>query len=96
MDLIISLISGAVGGNIAGALMKEKSLGMLWNSVAGIVGGGLGGQILGALGILGGGGAEGAAAGLDIGSLIGNVAGSGVGGGILLFIVGLIKNAMAK
>jgi uncharacterized membrane protein YeaQ/YmgE (transglycosylase-associated protein family) len=41
-SLIIQLISGAVGGNVAGAAMKESSLGTLGNSIAGIVGGGLG------------------------------------------------------
>lgn len=44
VDSLICLASGAVGGNIAGALMKDKSLGTLWNSVVGILGGGLGGQ----------------------------------------------------
>ncbi len=77
---------------MAGALMKNLSLGTLLNSVVGIVGGGLGGQILGALGVLGGGGGS----AMDIGNIIGNVAGSGVGGGVLLAIIGLIKNAMAK
>ena len=62
-QLIISLISGAAGGNIVGKLMKNLDLGPLGNSIAGIVGGGLGSQILG--GLLGGG--AGAAAGLDIG-----------------------------
>ena len=46
ISLIIQLISGAVGGNIAGAAMKESSLGTLGNSIAGIVGGGLGGTLL--------------------------------------------------
>jgi hypothetical protein len=45
-----------------------------------------------------GGGGEGVAAtgagGLDIGSIIGQIASSGVGGGILMVIVGLIKQAM--
>ena len=45
--LIIQLVSGAVGGNVAGALMKKYSLGTLLNSIAGIVGGGIGGQLLG-------------------------------------------------
>ena len=34
--------------------------------------------------------------GMDIGSIIGSVASGGVGGGVLLLIVGLIKNALAK
>lgn len=54
MGLAVQLISGAVGGNIGGALLKQFSLGPVGNSIAGIVGGGIGGQILGAL--MGGGG----------------------------------------
>jgi hypothetical protein len=42
ISLIIQVISGAVGGNVAGAAMKESSLGTLGNSIAGIVGGGVG------------------------------------------------------
>jgi uncharacterized membrane protein YeaQ/YmgE (transglycosylase-associated protein family) len=87
--LLIELLGGAVGGNLAGGLMKKLSLGTLWNSVVGIVGGGLGGQLLSALGVLGG-------EGLDLGSIIGNVVGSGVGGGVLLAIVGAVKNMMKK
>ena len=95
-QLIISLISGAVGGNVAGGLMKNLSLGTLMNSFVGIIGGGLGAQIIGMLG--GGGMADvaGAAGGLDLGSIIGSVAGGGVGGGVLLAIIGAVKNMMAK
>jgi hypothetical protein len=98
IGLIISLISGAVGGNIAGGALKEQSLGTLGNSIAGIVGGGLGGQILSALvGVGGTAAAAGTpAGGFDIGSLIGQVAGGGVGGAILMIIVGFIKQAVAK
>src|SRR6266508_4430300 len=46
ISLIIEAISGAVGGNVAGAAMKENSLGTAGNSIAGIVGGGLGGALL--------------------------------------------------
>lgn len=83
MELIISLLSGAVGGNIAGALLKKFSMGTLWNSVVGILGGGLGAQLLGMLNI-------------DISGIIGNIVGSGVGGGVLMVIIGLIKSAMKK
>ena len=95
LPLIIQLISGAVGGNVAGKLMKESSLGTLGNSVAGIIGGGLGGQVLGMLG-LGGAAAAEASTGLDLSSILGSVAGGGVGGGILMAIIGLVKKAMAK
>ncbi len=92
LGLIIQLISGAVGGNAAGSLMKNADLGPVLNSIVGILGGGLGGQLLSMLGV---GGAE-AAGGLDIASVITQVASGGIGGGVLLAIVGLIKNAMAK
>jgi hypothetical protein len=93
VGLIIQLISGAVGGNIAGAALKQYNLGTLGNSIAGVIGGGVGAQIIGAL--LGGGGTDVAGAGgLDIGSIIGQIASGGVGGGVLMVIVGLIKQAM--
>ncbi len=92
MSLLISLVSGAVGGNVAGAAMKDKSLGTAGNSIAGIFGGGIGGAILQILGVLkstGGGG-------LDLSTILGNVASGGVGGAVVLAVVSLIKNAMAK
>jgi uncharacterized membrane protein YeaQ/YmgE (transglycosylase-associated protein family) len=90
LPLIVQLISGAVGGNVAGSLMKNLSLGTLGNSIIGIVGGGLGGQLLSMLGIAASGG------GMDIGSIVGSIAGGGVGGGVLLAIIGVIKKAIAK
>lgn len=90
LPLIIQLVSGAVGGNIVGSMMKKSSLGTLWNSIVGILGGGLGGQILGMIG-LGAGGGE-----MDLGGILSSVAGGGVGGGVLLAIIGMIKNALAK
>lgn len=82
--LIIQLISGAVGGNVAGAVLKKHNMGVLMNSVAGIIGGGIGSNILGFAGI----------PGLD--SIIGQVAGGGVGGAILLVLVSTAKNMMGK
>jgi hypothetical protein len=94
IGLIIQLISGAVGGNIAGAAIKQYNLGTIGNSIAGLIGGGVGAQIIGAL-VGGGTGTDLAGAdGLDIGSIIGQIASGGVGGGILMVIVGLIKQAM--
>ncbi|MBN1791608.1 MAG: hypothetical protein JW830_14000 [Bacteroidales bacterium] len=91
--VIIQLVSGALGGNAAGALMKKLSLGTVLNSIVGIVGGGLGGQLLGLLGLLGlGSGSE----GLDLAGILGSIAGGGVGGGVLMAIIGLIKKALAK
>jgi hypothetical protein len=91
--LIIQLVSGAVGGNVAGALLKKFSLGTVANSIVGILGGGLGGQLLAMLGVGGAGAAGGA---LDVGSIISSIAGGGVGGGVLMAIIGLIRSALKK
>jgi uncharacterized membrane protein YeaQ/YmgE (transglycosylase-associated protein family) len=91
VSLLISLVSGAVGGNLAGAAMQDKSQGAVGNSIAGIVGGGLGGFILKAIGIYAQSGGS-----LDPGAIIGNIAGGGIGGAVLLVIVSLIKSAMAR
>ena len=90
--LVIQLLSGAAGGNIAGKLIKKIDLGTLGNSIAGILGGGLGGQLLNMLGIAN----AGEAGALDLAGIIGNIASGGVGGGVLMAIVGAIKSALAK
>jgi uncharacterized membrane protein YeaQ/YmgE (transglycosylase-associated protein family) len=88
-SLLIEAVSGAVGGNVAGAAIKENSLGAVGNSIAGIVGGGLGGTILQAvMGTAATGGS------LDMQSILTNVGGGGVGGAILMVIIGIIKNKM--
>jgi len=91
LAVIIQLVCGALGGNVAGSWLKNLSLGTLGNSIVGILGGGLGGQLLGLLGV----GAV-TTGGLDLGSIIGSIAGGGVGGGVLMAIIGLIKKALAK
>ncbi len=68
-----------------GGFLKNLSLGTVGNTIAGVVGGGIGGKILSA--VLGSG---------SSGSAVGNIAGSGVGSIVLVAIAGLIKNAMAK
>ena len=68
-SLIINLISGAIGGNVAGAVLKDQSLGTTGNSIAGILGGGIGAAILQALGASAGSG------GLDIGIVSGGLGG---------------------
>src|SRR5262249_55406528 len=92
ISLIIQLISGAVGGNEPGAAMKENSLGTLGNSIAGIVDGGLGGTVLQM--ILGS--AATAGGRIVAPSLLSNATGGGVGDHILMAIIGIIKNKMAK
>lgn len=91
LPLIIQLLTGAAGGNVVGKLAKNLDLGTLGNSIAGILGGGLGGQLLGMAGI-----AAAPDGGLDIASILGSVASGGVGGGVLMAIIGVIKSVLAK
>ncbi len=97
IDLIIQLISGALGGNAAGAAAKKLDMGWLWNSIAGIVGGGLGGQLLG--GILGpmlGMAGTAAKSGLDPMAILQSVLSGGVGGGALMVVASVLKGMMSK
>lgn len=98
INLIISLVSGAVGGNVAGAAVSEKNLGVIPNSIIGLIGGGAGDFILKALGILASTGMAGAAGGgdLNLTSILTTIGASGVSGGALTAIVSLIKAAMQK
>ena len=90
-QLLIQAISGAVGGNIAGGVAKNQSLGTTGNSIAGLVGGLGGGALLGSL--MGGGAAE---ATSGIGPIISQVASGGFGGAVVMLVVGMVKNMMAK
>jgi hypothetical protein len=92
INLIVQLISGAVGGNVVGAAGgRTVDLGTVVNSIVGAIGGGVGGQILTALVPM----LAGTAGNVDIGALVGQVAGGGIAGAILTAIVGIVKNKMA-
>lgn len=91
MELLIQLVAGVLGGNAAGAALKDKSLGPIGNSIAGLLGGGIGGQLLQALGLGAGGGG-----GLDAGAVLSALASGGVGGGVLMTLVSLIKPMLAS
>ncbi len=84
-EIIISLLSGAAGGNAAGGLLKKLSMGPVWNSITGMIGGVGGGQLLNLLNTGG-----------DAGSIITQVLSGIGGGGILTAIVGFIKKQMGK
>jgi uncharacterized membrane protein YeaQ/YmgE (transglycosylase-associated protein family) len=85
--LIIQLVIGAIGGNAAGAVLKNQSLGTAGNTVAGAVGG-LGGGWLAAL-------IPAIAAAAGSGPVdLQNIAGGGIGGIVLTIIAGFIKNSM--
>lgn len=94
LPIIIGLLSGAAGGNIAGKVMKS-GMGTMGRSLTGIVGGA---GLAGGMSMLGGGGAASVAdaaqaatsSGLDPMSILKSVAGGGVGGGILTAILGMV------
>lgn len=94
LSTIIGLISGAVGGNVAGSLLKGSSLGTLWNSVAGIAGGGLGASLIGMLSPSMAAAAE--SGSMDPMSILSSVGGGLAGGGVVMTVIGFIKKAMAK
>ena len=91
--LILQLLGGAAGGNIAASLMKNLSLDKVGNTLAGLVGGLLGGNILSsALGL----GKLAATNGLDLGMVVSHIAGSGVGGGLMMLLVGMLRAVFAR
>ncbi|WP_080424851.1 hypothetical protein [Burkholderia ubonensis] len=87
-NLIIDIIGGVIGGNVAGKLLEKYSLGPLGNSIAGILGGGIGGEVFRAFteGMVSPGGEP-----IDIASILGTAGSGGVGGAVLTIIVGLAK-----
>ena len=93
-QIIINLVAGALGGAGSGKALPQFDLGTVGNIIAGLVGGGVLGQIISAVWPT-------VAASLqsgnfDVGSIVTQIIGGGVGGAVLQIIVGAIKNAMSK
>ncbi len=84
INLLMSLIAGGAGGNIVGALLKNRNLGPMLNTVLGLVGGGLGGQVLGNIDVI-----KNVFAAL--GSTGGNVTLSAIVGALLPLLVSFLK-----
>ena len=80
MELILSLIGGAIGGYMAGAMLKNN-LGSAGNTIVGLVGGGVSEKILTATGVLSG-------------SVVEQIVGSAIGGAVLVLIVRELKKAI--
>lgn len=92
LPLLIQVVAGAIGGNLAGSAMKGRSLGSTGNSVAGAVGGGLVGQLLNLLGL--GGVAPGT--GLDLVSILTAVLGGGAGGAVVTSLIAALRGGTAR
>ena len=92
-QILINLITGALGGVAVGKSSPTFDLGMIGNIIAGLVGGGVLGQIVTLLlpSIV-------AAAGsgnLSVGGVVSQAIAGGAGGAILTAIIGAIKNKAA-
>lgn len=95
LPLLIQLVSGAVGGIALGRSVSSLNLGTIGNAIAGLVGGGLVGQLIASFA----GGAmspAGAAGGMDVGSILGSIVGGLVGGGGLTAASAFFKTIVAK
>jgi hypothetical protein len=87
INLLIQIVGGAIGGNGAGATLKNLSLGPLGNTLVGGAAGGLIGQILPlVLPMLSG-------ANGDVGAMAGQLVGGGIVGAAVTALVGAIKNS---
>jgi hypothetical protein len=93
LPLVIQLIGGALGGNAAGALLKNANLTVILRTILGVVGGVAGGQLASVIGVLQTLLGEQAGTG---GMVAGNAGTSAIGGAVLTLIVGLIKQSMNK
>jgi uncharacterized membrane protein YeaQ/YmgE (transglycosylase-associated protein family) len=79
-SLLIFFAIGAVAGWLAGVILKGGGFGLLVNLVVGILGAIVGGFAFGLLGI-------------SMGGLLGLILTATVGAVLLLFVVGLLKQA---
>ena len=89
-QILINLITGALGGVGAGKASPTFDLGMIGNIISGLVGGGVLGQIVTALlpSIM----AEAQSGDLSVGGVVSQAIAGGAGGAILTAIIGAIKN----
>jgi len=88
LPLVIQLVSGLVGGNVLGTRLKNLNLGPVGNSIAGLLGGGIGGQLLASL--------AGGSGGMDVGTILESIAGGAIGGGALTAATAGLKQFFAK
>ncbi|MEM8583017.1 MAG: hypothetical protein AAGF87_02050 [Bacteroidota bacterium] len=89
LALVIQFASGTLGGNLAGRLLRNLSMGPVVNSLLGMAGAGLGGFLTSMCGFNLGAMAN----DLDLAAIMGSIAAGGIGGGMIMAIVGAIRYA---
>jgi hypothetical protein len=92
-QILINLITGALGGVGAGKASSTFDLGMVGNIISGLIGGGVLGQVVPLM--LPAVAAAAQSGNLSIGGIISHVIAGGAGGAILTAIIGAIKNKAA-
>lgn len=95
MELFITLLAGAIGGIVVGALYRRGSMGHFLDAAAGIVGGGLGGAILPAFGI-GRSLPVDPNAPLGSGAVLGMIAAGLIGGAVVMLLAGIARHALGE
>ena len=92
-QVLINLISGALGGVAAGKSSPTFDLGMIGNIISGVVGGGLLGQVVTLLlpSIM----AAAQSGNFSVSGVVSQVVAGGAGGAILTAIIGAVKNKAA-
>src|SRR5262249_1392066 len=92
-QILINLVTGALGGVGAGKASPTFDLGMVGNIISGLVGGGILGQVVTLLlpSIM----AAAQSGNLSVGGIVSQAIAGGAGGAILTAIIGAIKNKAA-
>ena len=92
-QILINLVAGALGGNAAGKASPSFDLGTLGNTLAGLAGGGILGQLIALLmpAIT----AAVSSGDLSIGNILTHLVVGGAGGAALTALIGSIKNKVA-
>ena len=92
-QILINLVTGALGGAAVGKSSPTFDLGMIGNVISGLIGGGVLGQIVTLL--LPAITAAAQSGDLSVGGIISQAIAGGAGGAILTAIIGAIKNKAA-
>jgi uncharacterized membrane protein YeaQ/YmgE (transglycosylase-associated protein family) len=92
-QILINLVSGALGGVAAGKASPTFDLGMIGNIIAGVVGGGVVGQVVTLLlpSVI----AAAQSGNLSVSGVVSQAIAGGAGGAILTAIIGAVKNKAA-
>ncbi len=90
LGLVVDIVSGAVGGNLAGLAWKEKSLGRVGNTIVGIIGGAVGTYFMHQAGII----SELSMDNMSVGSILGAAGVSAFFGAVLTGIVGMLVKGL--